>query len=152
MKKIFSLFLILCATAWPCFSQAITHATFGTAGGQLRNGDVVLNYTIGETFTGSQFTGTASLRNGFWNVVPASYKSSARTVFRFIGNGNFSDNTNWEGGIAPKSPLAANAEIIIAPAGDGQCIVNIPFSLLPGGKFSILAGKKCLIQGGLTIK
>ena len=152
MKKI-TLLLIITISTLCCMSQSITKVTIGSIGGQFRNGNVILNYTLGEAFVGTQNNGNVQLGTGFWSVVPAGYTSSAVSIYRFTGNGNFSNPANWEGGVVPPDPLPANAEVIIAPtAPEAQCILNIPFHVSPGGKFSVIAGKKFIVPGVLNLQ
>ena len=141
--------IFLCVSA---SSQSITAATIGSIGGQFRNGNVILNYTLGETFVGTQKNGNVILGSGFWTVVPTTYVPSAQTIYRFTGTGNFSLPANWEGGILPPNPLPAGAEVIINPAGEGQCILNVNYRVSPGAKFSIIDGKKCVIPTNLILQ
>jgi len=152
MKKTM-LFLTIMSCSFCCISQSITKATIGSIGGQFKNGNVTLSYTLGETIVGTQSNGNVQLGNGFWSVVPAAYTSSAISIYRFVGNGNFNNPANWEGGVVPPDPLPANTEVIIAPAAvDAQCILNIPFHVSPGGKFSVIAGKKFIVPGVLNLQ
>lgn len=152
MKKI-SFFLILFISSLSAKAQSISKATIGSIGGQFKNGNILLSFTLGETLVGNQSNGNIKLGFGFWSVVPAGYVSIAITVYRFTGNGNFNNPANWEGGLVPPSPLPANAEVIIAPVeSDAQCILNIPFQVAPGGKFSVMAGKKFIVPGLLNLQ
>lgn len=131
--------------------QSITQATFGSMGGQFRNGNVILAFTIGETLVGAQSSGPVRLGSGFWAIVPTSYVPMASIVYRFTGNGNFFHAANWQGGLLPPNPLPPGSEIIIEPVGNGECVLNSPYSISAGTKFSIMAGKRFLIPGNLLI-
>jgi hypothetical protein len=152
MKNVHFLLLPAILLGMNASSQSITGATIGSIGGQFRNVNVILDYTLGETFVGSQTNGNVTLGYGFWTIVPTTYVPSAKTIYRFTGTGNFSLPANWEGGILPPNPLPAGAEIIINPAGDGQCILNVTYLVSPEAKFSIIAGKKCVIPINLILK
>lgn len=132
-------------------TQSITQATIGSMGGQFKNGNITLGFTIGETLVGTQSNGTVRLGNGFWTIVPISYVPAAAIVYRFTGNGHFFNAANWQGGQVPPNPLPAGSEILIEPAGTGECLLNAPYNISPGAKFSVVAGKKFLIPGFLQI-
>lgn len=151
MKRFFFIMLIL-SGADSVNAQVITQATIGSSGGQLRNGNIRLNFTIGETIVGPGSNGTIQLGSGFWTVVPVTYTSSALTVYRFVGDGNFSDAANWLNNQLPPNPLPSGSEIIIDPSGTGQCILNTVYTASPGSKFSVFAGKRLLIPQNLTIQ
>ncbi len=133
-------------------AQSITKATIGSIGGQFKNGNITLSYTLGETIVGTQNKSTVQLATGFWSVVPAGYSSSSTTIYSFIGNGNFTNAANWLNNQLPPNPLPSGAEIIIDPAGTGQCILNATYTVNPGGKFSVIAGKKLLIPQNFIIQ
>ena len=71
------------------------------------------------------------------------------TVFRFTGNGNWSDAANWSGGNVPASPLPAGKQIIIEPAGTGVCMLNVPFTIAAGAQLTVAPGKQLVVQGNL---
>lgn len=129
-------------------AQSISGAVIVSIGGQFKNGNLQLQFTLGETAVGAGSNGNVRLGTGFWTVVPPGYTSTAKTVYRFTGNGQFSLSANWEGGLVPPNPLPANSEIIINPTGaDAKCIINIPFQLAPGSKVSVVAGKQVIVSG-----
>lgn len=72
------------------------------------------------------------------------------TAYTFTGNGNFSNKNNWQNGKKPLTPLASPKQVLINPAGTGQCILDYPFQVNSGASFTISAGKKLLVNGGLT--
>lgn len=151
MKKIYLISLLTAFSITDSHAQSIAKATIGTAGGEFRNGNISLSFTIGESFVGLQSSGNTNISNGFWSVVPAGYTPTATTIYRFTGNGNFTDAANWENNTVPPNPLPAAAEIFKNPSGTGQCNVNIPYTVSAGGKFSVAAGKKLLVAGNLVI-
>ncbi|HSC52271.1 MAG TPA: right-handed parallel beta-helix repeat-containing protein [Phnomibacter sp.] len=64
-------------------------------------------------------------------------------VYYFSGSGNFSDRNNWRNGMMPTDNIPGITEIIIDPA--GTCILDIPFSLGPGMKMTIVPGKQMVV-------
>jgi hypothetical protein len=93
------------------------------------------NYTIGNS-----------------NVVTGSIlNDDAASIYTFTGNGNFSNAASWINGQVPPAELQTGDEIIINPSG-GTCILNIPLTILPGGKITVMAGKNLVVQGNLTIR
>ena len=75
------------------------------------------------------------------------FSGLAAMVYTFTGSGFWNVAGNWQNGQIPPSPLPANSEVIIDPADD--CILNVPFSILPGGKLTVRPNKSFLIQGNL---
>lgn len=84
-----------------------------------------------------------------FNIGP--YVSTFINNFIFTGNGNWSDVSNWKNNNPPPAVLPANTAIIINPIVEGECILDIAYSITSGKKITILAGKKFLVQGNLTI-
>ena len=132
--------------------QSIKNATISSLAGRSYSGNLMLNYTIGQPFDKNSSSANSSISTGFWNVADASYIPLATLVYYFRGNGNFDQPQNWDSGLIPPNPLPANAEIIIDPAANGECILNIVFQVSPGAKFSVMAGKKLKILGSLVLQ
>ena len=74
------------------------------------------------------------------------------SVFTFIGNGNWTDSSNWKDNTIPPSILQEGSEIIIDPIIAGECILNVPQTRSSGAKLMVLEGKNFLVQGNLTIQ
>lgn len=72
-------------------------------------------------------------------------------IFRFIGVRNFTDTANWENNLMPPNHLPNGSENFINAAGAGQCLINTNYRVSPGGKFTVVAGKKLLINIDLII-
>lgn len=72
--------------------------------------------------------------------------------YTFIGNGNYSEVANWLSGLMPPSILPAGSTIIINPAANGTCLLNVTQQILPGGKFEVRTGKKLIIAGDLQLQ
>lgn len=71
-------------------------------------------------------------------------------VYTFIGNGNWDVTGNWAGGIKPPATLPQGSEIIISPAADGSCTLNVPQNVAPGGRITVQPGKHFIISGNLV--
>lgn len=146
--------IILIAALWvgSANAQSITNGTLASAGGQFKNGSIVLDYTIGEPFVKLQSNGPVSLGFGFWTVVPATYVSSMVNVYKFVGSGNFTDPANWANSMVPPNPLPANSEIIINNVNGGQCILNISYNVSPNSRVTVVLGSNLIIPGLLRIQ
>jgi trimeric autotransporter adhesin len=68
-------------------------------------------------------------------------------VYTFIGNGNWSDSSNWKNNMPPPNPLTSEL-ILVDPS--GEAILNVPFTL-SGGKIILRQGKRFSINGNLTL-
>ena len=79
-------------------------------------------------------------------------KKIAPIIYTFIGDGNWNIASNWSNGLIPPASLPALSEIIISPAANGTCILNVPQNILPGGKLTVQQDKNFIIQGNLTVK
>jgi hypothetical protein len=82
---------------------------------------------------------------GFFQI---NYK---QTIYRFTGNGNWTDPANWVNNRIPPTPLPPSSEIHIDPAGNGECILNTTQVIQPGAKIMVRANKRLLIPGNLII-
>jgi len=71
--------------------------------------------------------------------------------YSFTGNGNWDNSANWRNNLIPPSTLPANAEIVINPAGSGECVLNIPLIIPADAKLTVVSGKKFTISGNLII-
>ncbi len=74
------------------------------------------------------------------------------TVYRFTGNGNWSDSTNWENNAVPALELPGCKEILIDNIPGGQCYMDVPENLLKGSKLTVLPGKHLFIPKQLEIR
>jgi hypothetical protein len=70
-------------------------------------------------------------------------------VYTFTGNGVFTDASNWSNSNPPPYPFPLSDEIIINPSGNGECILNVRLRVREGGKFTVMPGKKLVIQGNV---
>jgi 1,4-alpha-glucan branching enzyme len=74
-----------------------------------------------------------------------------RSIYTFIGTGNWNISSNWSGNAVPPAVLPFGSEIIIAPASSDPCILNVPQTISAGAKLSVQPGKKFVIQGNLNM-
>jgi len=78
-------------------------------------------------------------------------KLAAGSIYTFIGNGNWTDASNWQNNVKPPAVLPAGSEIFIQPEGNGECILNTSQTVAPGGKFTVSDSKKLRVTGTLNI-
>ena len=102
-----------------------------------------VNYTVG-LFTPVSLDSSFVIGNiGFINAITNQYI--------FNGTGNWNIASNWVNNIIPPSPLPSGEEIVVDPV-SGNCILNIPQTISPGGKITVKQGKNLLLPGNLTIQ
>jgi len=78
---------------------------------------------------------------------------SACAVYTFIGTGNWSIAGNWESNLIPPAVLTGCSQILINPAGTGECLLNIPLQIIPAGTgITVMPGKKFRVPGFLVKK
>jgi hypothetical protein len=73
-------------------------------------------------------------------------------VYRFVGDGNFSVDANWQCGSAPPNPLPENTFVIIDPQVNGRCNLDIEYTVSPKAKFTVAKGKELLLPGNLIMQ
>ena len=86
------------------------------------------------------------------NCTTDPFICNATNIYIFTGSGNWDVAVNWSNNIIPPSPLPSGSEIIINPAGNSSCILNIAQTIAPGGKLTVATGKNFLLQGNLTVQ
>jgi hypothetical protein len=74
------------------------------------------------------------------------------STYTFTGSGNWNVAANWANNNMPPNPLPAGKEIIVQPAGTGECILNVPQTISAGATLTVPAGKKLRVLGNLTVK
>jgi hypothetical protein len=79
------------------------------------------------------------------------FTTGCSAVYTFIGAGNWNDVNNWVNKNMPPSTLPAGQEIVINPV-LGDCIMNVPITIAPGGKLTVIPGKKIVIQVSLVME
>jgi hypothetical protein len=73
-------------------------------------------------------------------------------IFEFTGSGNFSTSGNWLNSNKPGYNLPAGSEILINPISGGECILDVPLTIMLGAKLTIAPNKNLRIIGNLDIK
>jgi hypothetical protein len=73
-------------------------------------------------------------------------------VYVFTGSGNFNVPANWDNNIVPPSQILVGDEVVIDPPIGGECILNVPVTVLPGAKFTVMPGKVLKIGSNLQVK
>ncbi|GAB3998785.1 hypothetical protein GCM10028807_47400 [Spirosoma daeguense] len=58
-------------------------------------------------------------------------------TYTFTGNGNWNVSSNWLNSTMPPQFLPSGKRIIIAPATNGECILNVPQTISAGGFISV---------------
>lgn len=77
----------------------------------------------------------------FDNIVPP-------VVYEFNGNGKWSDAANWKDNKAPLDPngtflttIDNTVQIVVNPAAGGECVLDLPILVSPGGRITVNPGK-----------
>jgi hypothetical protein len=74
------------------------------------------------------------------------------THYIFTGSGNYNVPANWDNNIVPPSQILVGDEVVIDPPLGGECILNVPVTVLPGAKFTVMPGKVLRINSNLQVK
>jgi hypothetical protein len=72
-------------------------------------------------------------------------------TYTFTGNGNWNNAANWSNNLVPPA-LLVSGEIVINPAGNGECKLNVPQTISPDAKLTVLPNKKFTVLGNLTLQ
>ena len=115
----------------------------------FRNGKY--GYMCNEFFTRTVGPFTITVPQKLRSFDISSFVGNYLTKYSFTGNGNWSDASNWKDKIIPPAALLPGNEIMIAPQGNGTCILDIPYTLSPGATLHTVTGKSFIIRGNLTI-
>jgi hypothetical protein len=94
-------------------------------------------------------TGSARINDSIVDM--GAYESSIISYI-FNGNGNWSDPAQWLNHIKPPDSLPGGYKIIIAPALGGACKLDIPQTILIGGKLIISSASQFIIPGDLKLQ
>ncbi len=116
----------------------------------FRNGKY--GYISNELFTRTVGPVTITVNQKLRSFDISGFVGNYFTQYSFTGNGNWSNTANWKANALPPAVLLPGNEIIIDPAGNGTCILDIPYTLSPGAAINTAAGKKFIIQGNLTLQ
>ncbi len=74
-----------------------------------------------------------------------------KSIYTFTGSGNFNIGGNWMNATPPPAMLQTGDEIVIDPE-SGECILNVPLTIMKGAKISVVPGKKLILQGNVIMK
>jgi hypothetical protein len=77
---------------------------------------------------------------------------STQNIYRFTGNGNWSNAANWLNNAKPALDVPGCKEIIIDHAAGGSCVLDIPQNLMKNAKITVLPGKKLVIPQTFEMK
>lgn len=72
--------------------------------------------------------------------------------FTFTGNGDWSNAVNWNNNLIPPSTLPHGSQIIINPAGTGECVLDVLQRISSSAAITVQTGKKFRIMGNLVIQ
>ena len=78
--------------------------------------------------------------------------STVPKTYTFIGSGNWTTATNWTNAEVPPANLPAGDQVIIYPAGNNECILNINQVISAGAKLHVLGNKKMTVTGNLVLQ
>ena len=72
-------------------------------------------------------------------------------IYHFTGAGNWNIEGNWEANLIPPVVLTGCSQILIDPAGNNECLLNIPMQFITAGSsIKIISGKRFRIPGKLV--
>lgn len=74
------------------------------------------------------------------------------TTYTFIGNGNWSVAANWLGNNVPPLNLPNGSVVIIDPVINGECVLDVNQTAMPGSIIRVMAGKKFRVPGNVSIQ
>lgn len=115
---------------------------------------------IGNTHIGSSSIGRTSFAPSTPGIsnTPVCFapgvcsSNSGCPVYIFIGNGDWRIPGNWAGGVLPPEILPSCFQIIINPSSNEPCIMLLPQTVLMGGSFIVMPGKKLIVPGHVFIQ
>lgn len=74
------------------------------------------------------------------------------STYIFNGDGLWSDALNWQNNLIPPSPLPTGSEIVINPAPNGVCTLDIQQLISQGAKITIRSEKQFIVSGALIVE
>ncbi|MEO8720652.1 MAG: hypothetical protein ABI297_05560 [Ginsengibacter sp.] len=78
------------------------------------------------------------------------------TVYTFIGNGNWSNQNNWDANGVPPADTSPGSSIYIKSNTPGaKCILDVPYTVKSGTNpttITIFTGNNLVVPGSLTVK
>ncbi len=113
---------------------------------------------VGNTFFEPDKTLTFNLMEGGdyllgqnLSVTGTILNDDEKNIYTFTGSGNFNVGGNWQNATPPPSKLQTGDEIIIDPT-SGECILNVPLTIMKGAKLTVAPGKKLILNGNVIVK
>lgn len=100
---------------------------------------------FGETEDGELFV--TSLNGNIYRV-----QSDDTVLYTFIGNGNWTDPSNWSNNTVPPSSSLLNTIITIKPISGGECVVNTQVNIPKNSKLIIENQKLLKMSGNLVMQ
>jgi hypothetical protein len=73
-------------------------------------------------------------------------------IYVFNGAGSWGDASNWTRGRKPPATLPECSEVWVDPAGDAECVMNSPFTVLPGARMQVIGNKRLRVNGNLILQ
>jgi hypothetical protein len=107
--------------------------------------------TAGSNYFQMQFRDVRGLWSSALSVA-VTVNLPPTNVYRFTGNGNWSEAANWLNNNKPALDLPGCKEIIIDHVPGGVCLMDVPQHLLKNSKLTVLPGKTLVIPEALMIK
>ena len=87
-------------------------------------------------------------RQRFWIL---TFTQATAWQYTFTGDGNWSNAQNWAYGFKPPEHLPVGKEILINPAGDGECVLDVQKTIHTNAAFKVAPGKRFRVTGDLII-
>lgn len=89
---------------------------------------------------------------GKWSMVTSDTATvTAKAIYTFNGNGNWSNAKNWVNGIRPPLHVSGTYNIFIDPLPEGKCILDVNQYINTGAIITVRAGKTFIIPQNLNI-
>jgi uncharacterized delta-60 repeat protein len=85
------------------------------------------------------------------DLMLTAYRTRELNVYRFTGDGNWTDTSNWHNNAMPPPILPTGGFIFIQPKAGGKCVLNTNQQLQQGSCLVVVAGKNLIVNGNLII-
>lgn len=85
------------------------------------------------------------------SAISGIWLSSQPVTYTFSGSGNWDAQSNWASNLIPPLVTGPGSNIIINHTAGGQCILNVAYNVSGGTSFTVMPGKKLVINGRLDI-
>ena len=92
-----------------------------------------------------------SLIFGVQTVWLLEFTQATAWNYTFTGNGNWSNAQNWAYGFKTPEILPVGKTIVINPAGDGECVLDVQQTIQTNAGFQVAPGKRFRVTGDLII-